>query len=180
MELRDPDSRSGYFINHNRDKTIINYFGKSLSDETIVFQQKGLNSDNQEIIRKSSQHYARVMIDDVKQNELTQNDIYKMTSREILFLDKSWKDECMKQFYIIFPKSAKFIWYPLKRQKIGGKYVLVSYYRREGLGGTMVNVHEYKFFFLNHLLRITISYRESEEHLWKSDFSKIIQTLSFN
>lgn len=138
-----------------------------------------MNSDDAETVHEATSRYARVMIADIKQDEFNQSDVYRLTQSDIAQLGNYWKKECSTKYHALFP-NRKFIWYPVQRTKIGGKYALVTHYRRTSPMDGMTNVREYKFFCTNHLLRITISYRETESDIWAADLSKIIQTLSFN
>lgn len=174
LEVRDDNSFSGRFINGMK-KLIIK---DGVSQEEFVFQPTGMNSKDLKLMRKANSLYARIIIAYIKQNELTQQDVQCLTKEDIKQINTVWKNE-HSEIMEMMGASADFVWYPLSRKAFGNKYALVTRYDRGGLNGK-VCVTEYKFFLKGYLLRFTLSYRESEKALWKDDFDKTMQTLSFN
>jgi hypothetical protein len=68
----------------------------------------------------------------------------------------------------------------VKVGKNANKFVYIKQqYTRKGLNGN-VKVADYYIHNNNEMVKLTISYRISESNLWKSDFNKIIDTVSFN
>ena len=102
-----------------------------------------------------------------------------MTQNDIKQIEREWKKETQEGIKSIIP-NAVISFYSLSKKKISGKYALVSSYRRSSRAGTFTLVKEYKFFIKDHLLRVTISYRENERYIWENDLTKVINTLSFN
>ena len=59
------------------------------------------------------------------------------------------------------------------------KYVYIKQsYSRKGLNGN-VKVTDYYFHNNSEMVKLTLSYRISENNLWKKDFDKILDTFSF-
>lgn len=178
MELRDLDSESGMVLNKLVNQFSIR-FGQYPADREIKFQPKGLNSNNQELFNKATAIYSRILIADLFGDFPTQNDIAKASVSDIKEIDAMFKKQALESFDCICP-SQKLEWFPLKRVRIDGRYALVSRYKRPSPKGGLVYVREYKFFFSNHLIRITVSYRESESDLWKQDLDTFISSIRFN
>lgn len=181
MELRDGGSEFGNFAN-DMTKTLAVVFGK---EESVLaemkFQQAGMKSDDVEVHRKATFLYARILVDDIYLDEkIGQSDVLSLTAEDLKILNNEWKDEAQSDYRMLNPKGA-FVWYPLKRSRFGGKWALVESYRRQGpgLNASMVFVRRYNFFLGKHMLRFTISYRDSEKELWADDLSKVMQTLRF-
>lgn len=178
MEMRNPDSAFGTVVNRLVREIEIE-FDQTLPDKEIKFQQKGLNSEDEEVHKKASSLYARILVADIlMDSEINQSNIPLLTAKELEFIDKTWKKECLDIYRMLNPNGS-FVWYPLKRQKFGGNWAFVTSYRRESLATGTTFIKEYKFFFRKHMLRFTISYRDSEKDIWAEDFSKIMQTLRF-
>lgn len=178
MELRDIDSEAGMVLN----KLVNNFsirFGENLADREIKFQPKGLNSTDKELVKKATSVYSRIIIADLNGDFPTQSDIAKATNNEIKEIDAIFKNQAIESFSL-FGLGQTIKWFPLKRVRIDGKYALRSMYKRPSPKGGFVNVREYMFFFTDHLVRITVSYRESESSLWKKDLDTFLSSLRFN
>lgn len=168
LELRDKDSKLGRTCD-----LLKKYIDMSYDDEA-VFQPVGANSDDIETIKNSMGHYARIIIRCIPQNDIDQSLVSSLTQADLNELNKVWKQEAEEFF-----SGEDFKWYQLTSKKIGGKYALITKYQRPGLKGVVL-VEEYKFFLKGKLIRFTLSYRMSDSYIWKSDFEKIMGTLSFN
>ena len=172
LELRDPYSVLGEFTQSYKEYYQMNF------DDEIVFQQSGLNSDDLDVAKQASPLYARIIIRCIPMQGIDQNMVASGTQADIKELGELWKKDIMQYF-----SGPDFKWYPVIRKKIGGKYALIMRYQRPGAFDNLqgpVYVEEYKFFLTGRLIRFTLSYRLSESNRWKTDFSKIINTLSFN
>ena len=178
MELRSPDSWSGVIIDQCINSCRIEY-GESIPEVEIKFQPVGMNSDNKQDIFNATKKYARILFADIKQDYLTQQDVARLTPNDIKQIEREWKKETQEGIKSIIPNGV-ISFYSLSKKKISGKYALVSSYRRNSSAGTFTIVKEYKFFIKDHLLRVTISYRENERYIWENDLTKVINTLSFN
>lgn len=178
MELRDLDSSSGMILKKLTDEHAIR-FGIDLPTKEIRFQPKGINSSSGEDAARALAVYARIMIADLEGDCPSQGEVANATAKDIKEVDVFYKRETLQGLRLLNP-DGKLIWLPLIKARIGGKYALVSRYKRSSPKGGLVYVREYKFFLTTHLLRITVSYRENESHLWKQDLDKFIGTLSFN
>lgn len=178
MELRDTISRSGISLNKTVNQVSI-ALGEIPADREIKFQPKGINSSNKEEVAKATTIYSRILIADFNGNFPTQRDVENATNEDIQKINATFRNQAIQSFSYLYPKE-KIVWLPLTRVKIGGKYSLISRYKRPSPKGGFVYVREYKFFLTTHLLRIIVSYRENESHLWKADLDKFISTLSFN
>lgn len=178
MELRDIDSEAGMVLNKLVNKFLIR-FGDNLADREIKFQPKGLNSTDKELVKKATSVYSRILIADFNGDFPTQNDIAKATNTDIKEIDAIFKKQAIESFSL-FGTGQTIKWFPLKRVKVDGKYALLSMYKRTSPKGGFVNVKEYKFFFTDHLVTITVSYREIETSLWKQDLDTFLSSLRFN
>lgn len=178
MELRDVDSRMGTIFNELVNQYSI-IFGENPADREIKFQPKGINSGDEELVKKATSVYSRILIADFSGDFPSQSDVEKATIADIKKVDEVFKKQVVESFSYYGP-GQKIEWFPLKRVKIDGKYALVSTYKRLSLKGGLVKVREYKFFLTDHLVRITVSYRESESSLWEQDLDSFINSLKFN
>lgn len=177
MELRDPDSKVGVFINEAVNRISIE-FGQTIANRKITFQPRGMNSSDREEVIKATSLYSRIIVADIIDDDIpSQQYVASLTSEEIDEVEAIFKDDVES---LARQLNVTVDWVSFRREKIAGKYALVSVYKRPSQKGGLTYVEEYKFFMKTHLLRITLSYREDESKLWKDDFSNIMETLSFN
>lgn len=178
LEMRDLDSDLGHTYNEAINSFCI-ALGQTPAERKVTFQPEGMDSDDPEKFSWATSVYARIIVEDLEDEYPSQRDIATATAADMRGINALFKKEAIESCSF-FCEPKDIVWYPLLRTKIGGKYALVSRYKRPSLEGGMVYVRIYKFFFATHLLRFIVSYRERESALWKKDLDKFIGTLSFN
>lgn len=139
----------------------------------LTLQQKGLNNLDPE----ARQQYCRILVNTTQGSEgefckLNEKPTY--SKEELSEIEEISKLELEKQFSILD-------WYPITVEKINGNYALKLTYRRS-LKSVINPVFVTTYTFQNHRMMhtITLSYRESEKNLWKTDLDKVIQTFVFD
>lgn len=176
MELRDNNSIVGSSFNEGV-KILTMQYDEKKSDGKFVFQPVGLNSTDIEKVMKANDKYARVIVNVNRQNELTQKMIGALSTSELKEIEKSWRKEPDN----LWKNDTDYKWYPMERKQYDGKYAIVTKYQRPAAigGDSPVYVEEYKFFMTGKQITITISYRTSCASIYKTDFSKIMDTVKF-
>lgn len=144
--------------------------------ERVIAQQQGLNNKEGSALKK----YARILVSySVEQNDDTY-DLHKpfpASDNEVVAAGEVWRDT-MNQTGIITVKK----WYPSKKVQINDYHAIChKYIRNSNTPGVTspVFVVMYNFFNKNMSYTVTISYRQSEEKLWKNDLEKVINTFTF-
>jgi len=151
-------------------------------DANFVFQPAGTDDvQNPEKQKKALDLYARILIsyhkgasdeylrwnDDITYSQSTYNQLNKMLKDDILYEAKQMGTEIVSIDNVKIKKNTnKFVYFELQ-------------YIRKGLNGN-VKVIDYYLHNNNEGAKLTISYRISDNNLWELDFSKIIDTFSFN
>jgi hypothetical protein len=91
--------------------------------------------------------------------------------------DKIMKED-MKNELKHLKQDLDFVWYPSRKELIGGKYAIARSYERSGTKGKVI-VKQYLFALEKMTLNFTISYRYSERDFWKNDLDIINKTIKF-
>ena len=178
LELRDPSSESGRYLDKNVHQLTLK-FGGDAAYKSIVFQPQGMNSSDPKVVHTAMSAYARVIVELIPSGGITQSDIDNASAAEITELNSMFYQSYYSDAQTINRQAvSQFKWTPLKRAKYSGKNALVLHFKRPGLEGT-VDVTEYRFFMRGQQLRIVFSCRDSERSRWAADFAKIISTLKF-
>lgn len=143
-----------------------------VSENRIVFQQKGLNKLN----NTSFQSYARVIIEN-QYGDFEQNtNLSSQELKEVNSIIKKNVEYSLKQM----SSDMKIInWYGTTTSRIGGKSaVKLSYTRRLG-NNSPVYVVSYIVPNSNQQYTITLSYRADEKAKWQPIYNKILNSLTF-
>lgn len=83
MELRDPDSKVGVFINEAVNRISIE-LGQTIASREIKFQPRGMNSSDREEVIKATSLYSRIVVADIIDDDISsQQDVASLTSEEI-------------------------------------------------------------------------------------------------
>ena len=145
--------------------------------ERVIAQQQGLNNQEGSALKK----YARILVSySVEQNDDTYDYLHKpfpASDNEVVAIGEAWRDT-INQTGIITVKK----WYPSKKVKINDYHAIChKYIRKSNTPGVTspVFVVMYNFFNKDMSYTVTISYRHSEEKLWKNDLEKVINTFTF-
>jgi len=140
----------------------------------LVAQQKGLNNNSKEGFEK----YARVIVTNLKsplgEMESLYFDFSTFTESEMTEIDNVYKLQSEQELKMIDMKMIE--WYPAKFEKINGMSSLHISYKRQMKDQPFVIVHMYIFHNKDLIPQLTLSYRQSEEYYWKSDFEKILKS----
>ena len=147
---------------------------KSLANK-IVFQQKGLNSEQKAAFSK----YCRVIIEYYEEDK--NEPVYGhgdqiVVDRDLLYIvHNSIQEACNKNNTPLI----KLI--NIQPLSINGFPVLFYSYRRKGWEGTQppVIVNVFCIFNRYESVTLTFSYRESEREMWKSIHDNIIKSFRF-
>jgi len=186
MELRNENSfmSLGKEIISDKIKSIKKI---DIGDCNFVFQPAGTddvqNSDRQ---KKALSLYSRVLInyqEGEKYNYMSWNDNTLLTQTEYNQLNKQFKDNLTAENEQAKQASMGIKVISVDDIKIGknaNKFVYIKQsYIRSGLKGN-VKVTDYYLFNNSEMVKLTISYRISENNVWEKDFDKILDTFSFN
>jgi len=150
-------------------------FGFEISGNRIVFQQKGLNN----IEKSGFSSYARVILEtDIGKNgdyeKLNIN--YSATQAEINELNQEIKNQLQQSF--AGTGLTIISWYGISIVKINGRTVLKVSYLRKLNSNPNVLVNMYSFQNYDRLHRLILSYRQSDESIWKPLYSKILNSFT--
>uniref|UniRef100_A0A7C6AAE0 Uncharacterized protein n=1 Tax=candidate division WOR-3 bacterium TaxID=2052148 RepID=A0A7C6AAE0_UNCW3 len=171
MELRDDNSFISLVADISYDH--FNTYQKiKMTKPKIVIQPKGLN----EVNRLPFPTYSRILIYVAKgkPGDFPKiNEKLNFSASEMKVIEDYLKEEAEAQLGKLFGKVLK--WYPVEILSINGMTTIKISYLRQGIN-TPVFVQVYKFFNYDEAIEITLSYRENESELWKSDFDKVINT----
>lgn len=183
MELRNENSFMSLGKEIMKDK-MENIKKIDIEDFNFIFQPTGCdNVTNTEKQRKALALYARVLISYQKGEKgdyMNWNDNILMTQTEYNELNKSFKNNLLSQSQQMKQMNIELL--DIEDIKVGKnveKYVYIKQsYSRKGLNGN-VKVTDYYFHNNSEIVILTVSYRISENNLWKKDFEKILDTFSF-
>ena len=176
MELRDDNSFISLVADISRDRI---YTNKKIEmvKPNLVIQPKGLNALNKE----SFQNYSRILINVSKGKP---GDYYKINEKinlstsEKKELEDFFKEEIEKLLNQMIVKHKVLKWYPVEILIINGMTTIKISYLRQMESNPPVFVQSYKFFNYDEAIEITLSYREKDSELWKSDFDIVIKTFN--
>lgn len=168
LELQDSELNT--ISNGNKQQINI----KSLANK-IVFQQKGLNSEQKAAFSK----YCRVIIEYYKEDR--NEPAYGrgdqiIVDRDLLYaVHGSVKEACT------INKTPLLKFLNIQPLTINGSPVLFYSYRRQGWEGKQppVIVNVYQIFNRYESVTLTFSYREAERETWKSIHDNIVKSFTF-
>jgi len=162
-------------LSETYQKEMSKKFGYEVSDNRIVFQQKGLN----DLEKQGLASYVRVILEteignfgdfDKLTNKLT------ATSQEISDISKEFKSQIQQSFA---GTGLKLItWYGVSIVTINGRTALKISYLRQLNDKPYVVVNMYRFQNNDRLHSLTLSYRQSDEATWKPLLTKIANSFT--
>ena len=151
-------------------KEISKKFGYEVSDNRVVFQQKGVN----DLDKQALATYVRVILETDIGNF---GDYEKLstkliaTPQEISDISKEFKTQIQQSFA---GTGMKLItWYGVSIVTINGRTALKISYLRQLNDKPFVVVNMYRFQNNDRLHTLTLSYRQSDEATWKPLLTKI-------
>lgn len=151
-------------------KEISKKFGYEVSDNRVVFQQKGVN----DLDKQALATYVRVILETDIGNF---GDYEKLstkliaTPQEISDISKEFKTQMQQSFA---GTGMKLItWYGVSIVTINGRTALKISYLRQLNDKPFVVVNMYRFQNNDRLHTLTLSYRQSDEATWKPLLTKI-------
>ena len=146
----------------------IKLYDFEISENRVVFQQKGLNKFNQ----KGFQSYARIIIE-TEYGDFDK-DIF-MTSQELKEANTIMRNSVYQNFK---NTNLKLIsWYGTSVTSINGKSALKVSYLRQLSSNPYVIVNMYIIPNGSKKHIITLSYRQNEEKIWKPIYSKVLKSI---
>lgn len=157
-------------ISESYGKEIIKKFGYEVSDNRVVFQQKGLN----DFEKQGFASYVRVILETEIGNfgdfeKLTTK--FTATRKEISEISEGFKSQIQQEFA---GTGLKLIsWYGISIITINGRTALKISYLRQLNDNPYVVVDMYRFQNNDRLHSLTLSYRQTEETTWKPLLEKI-------
>lgn len=148
-------------------------FGYEISDNRIVFQQKGLNSNT----KSAFGSYARVILETTIGNY---GDYEKLTAKltatssELADLNQQLKSQVEQSF---IGTGLKLIsWYGVQIVTVNGRNALKSSYLRQLNDNPSVTVSIYQFQNNDRIHRLTLSYRQEDAAIWKTAYANILSS----
>ena len=167
LELQDSELNN--LTNRNQQVSISSHSNK------IVFQQKGLNAEQEAAYSK----YCRVIIEYYKEDK--NEPVYGrgdqiVVDRDILYLVHNTVEEACNINHTPLIKLLT-----IQPLDINGFPVLFYSYKRKGWEGKQppVIVNVYQIFNRYESVTLTFSYREAERNLWKDIHNNITKSFSF-
>jgi hypothetical protein len=152
-------------------------FGYEISDNRIVFQQKGLN----DLEKQGFASYVRVILETEIGNF---GDFDKLTTKltatpqEIADISKELKSQMQQSFA---GTGLKLItWYGVSIVTVNGKTALKISYLRQLNDNPYVIVNMYRFQNNDRLHSLILSCRQSDETTWKPLFEKIANSFTIS
>jgi hypothetical protein len=147
-----------------------------LSGEQIVFQQKGLNSFEDD----AENSYARVMIKTIISPSEGFGNLYNISIYDIELkeYDNEYKNEMAKNLKKQNIKITE--WYPIHIAKVNRMQALLTSYNRKMGNNPEAFVRMYQFFNIDRHYFVTLSYRVSEKEKWESLFENILKSIKIN
>lgn len=150
-------------------------FGYEVSDNRIVFQQKGLN----ELEKKGLASYVRVILETQIESYGSFEKLTKKltaTQQEISEMSTEFKNQFEQGFA---GTGLKLItWYGVSIVTINGRNALKISYLRQLSDKPYVVVNIYRFQNNDRLHSLTLSYRQSDEATWKPLLTKVANSFS--
>lgn len=146
-------------------------FGYEVSDNRIVFQQKGLNN----LDKSSFTSYARVILETTIGNF---GDFEKLTTKltatasELAELNTQLKTQIEQSF---IGTGLKLIsWYGASIATVNGRTALKISYLRQLNDNPYVTVSMYQFHNNDRMHQLTLSYRQQDADTWKTAYANIL------
>jgi hypothetical protein len=146
-------------------------FGYEVSDNRIVFQQKGLNN----LDKSSFSSYARIILETTIGNF---GDFEKLTTKltatpsELSDLNTQLNSQIEQSFK---GTGLKLIsWYGVQIVNVNGQTALKFSYLRQLNDNPYVTVSMYQFHNNDRMHQLTMSYREQDADKWKTSYSNIL------
>lgn len=150
-------------------------FGYEVSDNRIVFQQKGLNSGD----KAGFSSYARVILETTIGSN---GDYEKITTKlsatqnELSELSSHLKSQVEQSFS---GTGLKLIsWYGVQIVNINGRTALKFSYLRQLNDNPYVVVSMYQFHNNDRMHQLTMSYRQQDADIWKSLYTTILNSFT--
>lgn len=144
----------------------------AVNQDAVVFQQKGLANNEANALRK----YCRIIC---QHFQTSPGDCLRYNETEPLvgenrqaFLDIA-RNELAQGASFIGPVDIQWV-------TVNGVKAVQIKYKRTGYNGAGPVVCQlYVLFNYKEIAKVMLSYRESEAHLWKADFDKVISTFQW-
>jgi hypothetical protein len=174
LEIRDENSVISLgadiqYGHYNQSRKI------KLEKPQIVFQPKGVNNLDKEAFKK----YCRILINIEKGKPgdyYKINEISGLSQIEIKELNNSIFKDYETQ---LKSGGSKIIsWNPIEINSFNKMTPLKISYLRQSQINTPVYVEEYRFYNYDEIIKITLSYRKTEEMIWSSDLKQIIRSFT--
>lgn len=150
-------------------------FGFEVSDNHIIFQQKGLNSGD----KSAFSSYARVILETTIGDY---GDFEKLTTKltatpeELAELNKQLKSQIEQSF---IGTGLKLIsWYGVQIATVNSRTALKISYLRQLNENPYVTVSMYQFHNNDRMHQLTLSYRQQDASAWKTQFSEILSSFT--
>ncbi len=150
-------------------------FGYEIYDNRVVFQQKGLNDLDEEGFKT----YARVILEtsignfgDFTKLETTLN----VTQTELSEINRASKKQLMDSFSGTSLRLIK--WYGVSFITVNGYAAVKMSYTRQAADKPNVVVDLYSFQNNDRIHVLTLSYRQSDELLWKPLFNDVLDSFT--
>ncbi|MFF5379962.1 hypothetical protein [Pedobacter suwonensis] len=148
-------------------------FKFQITDNRIVFQQKGLNK----LDKESFNTYARVILETYlgtpgEYEKLTTT--VTATSSELLELDKQLKSQIIESFKNTGLKLVN--WNRVQIVTINGGSVLKISYTRQLRNNPLVNVSMYQFHNNDRMHMLTFSYRKEDAVDWSQKLNVVLKS----
>jgi hypothetical protein len=148
-------------------------FGYEISDNRIVFQQKGLNN----LDKSSFTSYARVILETTIGSF---GDYEKLTTKltatasELADLNSQFKSQIEQSFR---GTGLKLIsWYGVSIATVNGRTALKISYLRQLNDNPYVTVSMYQFHNNDRMHQLTLSYRQQDADTWKTSYANILSS----
>lgn len=155
-------------LNDSVQKQISKKFGYEVSDDRVVFQQKGLNTLSQSAFNS----YARVILE----TEIGKPGDYEKLTTKVTSTEAELA-EINNAVKLEISKTIKLItWNGVSIVTINGRSALkISYVRQIG-DNPSVWVDIYRFQNNDRMHSLTLSYRQTDVLVWKPLFAKILKS----
>ena len=150
-------------------------FGYEVSDNRVVFQQKGLNNMEQ----SGFATYARVILETDIGNFGDYEKIttkFTATASELVEFSNEIKSQLLQSFS---GTQLKLItWYGVSTVTINARTAVKISYLRQAADNPYVVVNIYRFQNNDRMHSLTLSYRQSDEVTWKPLFTNILSSFT--
>lgn len=146
------------------------WHGMKINLNNVVFQQKGLATNQPEAFRT----YCRIMIAVNKgiSGDYARSTDYEDLDAETIRTFQSLASQSSGRYEILGKPNVKWI-------RVEGTYAVKVDYVRTGSEGHRTCVNTYYFFNDDKMAQITLSYRQADASKWKEDFENVIRTFKW-